>query len=401
MTRIKSFFISAALLVASLLISLAGAELLSRFWLPAQPIVRLSQQTLEAVSGPDGPNPDAVVEVKHLFYTVPGRGDRLRPNLYALVKGYGFDTEATGGMIIRTNDLGLRGGALNSKKHSTQRILFLGDSIVFADYLKEEYTLPNLLEAKLKSQHIHAEVLNAAVPASSSQDQYHRYDEIKDQVNAELVLVGMYLNDAQNSENFRYLALSYPWSASRLLYWIHRLLLRSTLMQWQLKTTVPESSSSAEAWWEVFRNGRDLSAEPYPPAYRAETRDIFDALIYRARNDFGLAWMPGSWEKIGVIMKALALQTEQRGVKLAVVLFPIRPQVESPIEDDRPQQLFRKMCDTHQIFCLDLLPAMREGFMKMRQSFQTDICHLDKPGTRFVADVIAQWLFDKRLLRAH
>ena len=52
---------------------------------------------------------------------------------------------------VRTNDLGLRGPAVPAREVGELRILVLGDSITFGDYVDEHETYPAELERRLKA----------------------------------------------------------------------------------------------------------------------------------------------------------------------------------------------------------------------------------------------------------
>ena len=153
---------------------------------------------------------------------------------------------------------------------------------------------------------------------------------------------------------------------------------------------VPEIDSG---WREEFQGDRRLR-----PGDMWNTRDGFDYEIYNAHMDFGLAWNPQSWTNLRRIIRTLSMAARQRGHHLAVFLFPIQIQVTGNVGDSRPQQSFSAMCESLDLTCLDLVPALRSDGLTHRAEQYYDHCHLTPHGNGVVAEALVEWLDGEHLL---
>jgi hypothetical protein len=246
------------------------------------------------------------------------------------------------------------------------------------------------MEKALEGRSRRVRVINAAIPGSSTRDQFYRFLELHEAVRADLVLIGMYMNDAQESSYFRVWSIPDPWRRSRLFSWI--------AFKMQLVTRFGEMRVSGaelntpqhEAFWARFGAGRTFPRAAEIP-YEARTRDEMDAIFYHAQDDFGLALEPESWAGIAPYVSAIRDQATQDHAKLRIALFPVRWQVETSFLEERPQQYFLKMCAELSVECRDLLPVMR-GWHREGKKVHYDGCHLLKEGHAEVARDFVAWL---------
>ena len=77
---------------------------------------------------------------------------------------------------------------------------------------------------------------------------------------------------------------------------------------------------------------------------------------------------------------------------------PVRPQVEAGFLDDYPQAQLRKIAGKIDVPVLDLLPPLREMWMKSREPLFYDQCHYTEYGNEAVAGLILAFLRENRLL---
>jgi lysophospholipase L1-like esterase len=376
--------------VGSMALTLLVLEGVSRLVLPASPVIVISDTSNAPTEGPRverrDPEKIEVADVSTLFYRMKDRGTRLRPNTDAFLPKFGYE----GNVHVRSNSLGVRHEELPPKGLDEFRILVLGDSIVFGAELNEPKTFVALMEKAFENRWKRVRVINAAIPSSNTRDQFYRYLELREAVRADLVLIGMYLNDAQESTYFRVWPLTDPYRRSRLLSWIA---LKAQLVArfGEMRVRGGElNGPEHEAFWTRFAAGRT-----FPPSmgipYGPRTRDEMDAIFYNARNDFGLSLEPESWERIASYVSAIRDQAAQDRTKLRIALFPVRWQVEANFLEERPQQYFREMCAELSVGCRDLLPAMRRWHAEGKQ-IHYDGCHLVKTGHAEVARDLVAWL---------
>jgi len=366
-------------LAVALLAALALCELGARLLLPRRQVVEVAPVPPAAVAG--GPVRDAEqtggIDVL-LDWSGP-RGLRLHPNVRAVIREHRLSGRD---VVIETNGLGLRHPPLGPAPPDRSRVLVLGDSITFADYAPLEETFPGQLERLLRAADRDVTVVNGGLPGASTIDELAFYLEIRDEVRPDVVVLAMYLNDAQNSSRF-YAREVAPWLEwSRFAGWaVGRIdLLRGRL-------TVEASNPEIDPGWrEQLRAGRELK-----PGDMLRDPAAVDFEIYNASNDFGLAWNDAAWESLERLVAAFAHETDRRGERFGVLLLPVHFQVLGTVDNRVPQRRFAAMCNRLDLACLDLLPAMGAAAAGGQDLF-LDHCHLTSAGNRVVAEAIAGWM---------
>jgi len=368
------------LAVASLAFALLAAEGIARLLLPPPQLVEVEPAAIRR-SG-DGPTEEreqrSGIDVL-LDWSGP-HGVRLTPNVRATIRSHRVSGRD---VVIETNSLGLRHPELEPKQADEFRVLVLGDSITLGDYLPFDETYPAALAQRLAGRVPRVVVINAGLPGASTSDELYHYLEVRDAVDPDLVLLGMYLNDAQSSHHFYARSLPAPYASSSFLSWLVNRVELLRLELWR-DETVPEIDPD---WREHFRNGRHLqTGDMY------HSRDAFEFEIYNASRDFGLAWYPPSWDLLERVTRTLSLAARQRGQPVAAYLFPVHIQVKGTVDDDRPQVNFQRMCRSLGLPCLDLLPVLRSDWHDTGRDPFYDHCHLRTHANVVVANALAEWL---------
>ena len=369
-----------AIAVVSLVATVLVAEGTARLLLPVQQIVEVEAVTPRS----SRPGPLEEKEQEHGIDVVIDRsgdhGVRLFPGVRATIHDH---TLSNRDVVIETNSLGLRHPELGPKSDDEFRVLVLGDSITFADYVPFEETYTALLERRLSDRQPGVRVINAGLPGVGTSDELYHYLEICDAVDADLVLVGMYLNDSQTTGRFYARSLSQPYASSRFLSWLANRIEALRISLWS-DDEIPEIDPD---WREEFRRGRQLKTGDM-----WNDQDAHDFEVYNAYRDFGIAWNPKSWVILERIVRALALSARQRGAEIAVFLFPVHFQATGNLDDLRPQKSFAAMCNAIDIPCLDLVPALRADWRVVQEKLYFDHCHLTTHGNGVTADAVAAWL---------
>ena len=366
--------------VGAVLASFLACELISRALLPPQQTVKVEHTSLSRTAAVASQVREDDGRIDTLLDWSGQHGIRLRPNVAATIQHHMLSQRD---ILIETNSLGLRHPELPPKSSDQYRVLVMGDSITLGDYLPREQTYPYILEKRLSKRAQDVHVINAGLPGASSFDEYYHYLEIKDAVQPDLVLVGMYLNDAQNSHKFYSRALAAPFSSSRFLTWLaNRIgLLRSHLFIRQSADDIDPS------WKEDFRAGRALHS-----GYFLRDQDAFDFEVYNAAVDFGLGWNPKAWDNLKAIIGTFAKVVRQESRKFGLFLFPVSFQVLGSVDDRKPQESFLEMCSSLGVPCLDLLPELQRAHQKDPQSMFFDHCHLTEFGNEIAANSLSSWL---------
>ncbi len=369
-----------ALAVVSLLATVLVAEGIARLLLPVQQMVEVEAVTTR--SSRPGPVKETEQE-RNIDVVIDRSGDhgvRLYPGVRATIHEH---TLSHRDVIIETNSLGLRHPELGEKPDDEFRVLVLGDSITFGDYVPFEETYTALLERRFDGRHPRVRVINAGLPGVGTSDELYHYLEICDAVDADLVLVGMYLNDSQITGRFYARTLSEPYASSRFLSWLANRVEALRISLWS-DEDIPEIDPE---WKEGFRDGRQLKTGDM-----WNDQDAHDFEVYNAYRDFGIAWNPQSWVILERIVNALELSARQRGAEFAVFLFPVHFQATGNLDDLRPQKSFAAMCNSIDVPCLDLVPALRADWRAAQEKLYFDHCHLTTHANGVTADALAEWL---------
>lgn len=376
------------LLLASLLIALLICEGLARIFLPQQQLVKVDSLKKLESNAASKKSVEQEKGIDVIMNWVP-RGIRLKPNMRATIRNHSLSQRD---ITIETNSVGLRYDELAPKRADEYRVLLIGDSITFGDYLAETETISRQMESLAGIREKELKVINAGLPAMNTTAEFYHYLEIRDAVEPDLVLVGMYLNDAQDMDRFVVKAIGYPFAYSRLFTWLANRVQIFSKQLWK-DSTIPEEIQPE--WREEFRGGRKLKS-----GYMFKTKDGFDYEIYNAHTDFGLAWNPAAWKILRRITRVFSLAAKEAGHEFAVFLFPVHIQVKGSVEDFYPQEQFKKMCSSLGITCYDLLPALRTNWQQNKEELFYDHCHYRPYGNKLVARALINWLDEKELLPA-
>jgi lysophospholipase L1-like esterase len=372
--------------MVSLFLTLVIAEAVARAVLPRTQLVEVEE--IEKRESRGGPMVEREDErgINVLLEFRENRSVRVNPNVRATIRNHDLSRRD---IVIETNSLGIRHAELGPKADDEFRVLVIGDSITFGDYVQYDETYTAMLEERLSGRSRRIVVINAGVPGASTSDELIQYLEIREAVDPDLVLVGMYLNDVQDSHRFYARRLPRPYASSRFLGWIVNRFdgLRNRI--W-----VDDGADAIDPGWrEEFRAGRDLRSGDM-----LHDRDGFDFEIYNASKDFGLAWNPESWPILQREMRVFALAADEAGHRFGVFLFPVHFQVKGTVDGSYPQEQFLAMCGTLDLACLDLLPALRADWSSGEPRQFYDHCHLTPHGNGVVADAVVEWLDDQALV---
>jgi len=373
------------LLLGSLLFAFLLCEIGARLLLPPQQIVRVISST--PASGESYARVDTHEEgsINSVILFGGTRGARLRPNTRSQILKH---TLSGRDVLIEVNSSGLRYSELGKKGDDEFRVLVLGDSITLGDFVPEDETFTRQLEKLTAGRSKKIRFINAGIPGAGTMEELYLYQEVRDRVEPDLVLVEMYLNDAQTAGEFYVKSIPPPFSRSRFLTWA------ANRVQIVGKTFFREGGVKIDPKWrEGFRAGRDLhSGDMF------NSKDGFDFEIYNAYMDFGVAWNPRSWEILDGVVASLQQETRGKGTPLAIALFPVHIQVLGSYQDHYPQDRCRELCARRGIPYLDILPALRADWQAKNQKLFYDHCHYTPYGNTVVARTILTGLDLEKLI---
>jgi lysophospholipase L1-like esterase len=156
----------------------------------------------------------------------------------ALMPGYRGTLQVDTLTHVAINSLGMRGDEPGPPRDDEQRLLVLGDSLVWGYGVEAEQTFPVLLQQRLRAAGLTITVGNAGVPGYGERHMALQMARLDEPFGADAFVVCGYLgndalDDAQPERTvFAGLSLAGPWA--RLVHdsWRARLMYRSRLALW-------------------------------------------------------------------------------------------------------------------------------------------------------------------------
>jgi lysophospholipase L1-like esterase len=311
----------------------------------------------------------------------------FRPNTYQ-------DTYV--GVPVRINNLGLRGNDTTvAKPPGVFRIIGVGDSITFGYGVRQEDTFLQVLEKNLNGEApsgLRYQVLNAGVPATGMEYYTHFIEDTAPPLQPDLILVCMALNDIDPDWGPE---PQEPRGKPGLLRSLNGLVLTHSYL-----------------YNAVYVQGKSL---------------LFRLNILHLKDNEGFGFLaldPPSKaqdkarEGTALYIGRIARFTRSHGQRLAIVVFPLEPQLSSEaiktyaeklhlylgpeILNGQPQAWIKQMGADNNVPVLDLLPALRRvphdwAFLRNR-SISVDPVHPSEIGHRAAGEEMARFLRSNHLV---
>ncbi len=289
---------------------------------------------------------------------------------------------ASQGIEYRINSKGLRCADFPLKKPEGEtRLLIIGDSVTLGYGVTEDQAYPQMLQKYLCERLPDASfrVINGGVNAYSTREELMFLRKRGIGFEPDMVIVGFVLNDvsldARNHPREIFGRLQSEESAEFRLRDLHKLLQSSHLvmsLQWVLKRTI----------------GR-VSVQRNEPPFQGRLR--YMELLSSDKEEIEAGWDIAMSE----LEEMLAL-LRTCGIKMVVVAFPPKLQIEEHPAPDRLQKRLKTFCEDHQVPFVDLLPS----FLENRDSHLfLDKVHLTASGYSLAAENIGESLITHGLLR--
>jgi lysophospholipase L1-like esterase len=356
----KRLLFTSIITLVVLAIGLLGLELYLRYTAPR--IVESDTSTL----GPFAQgNPDLLI--RHT-----PRGRRLIPNADVVIKNHNLSGRD---IRMKINSLGFREDEMPEDKQDNEvRILILGDSITWGDYLQAEETYVEQLERILgESYPTHTiEAINAGIGDIGIEEEIDVLLETGLSVLPDIVIVSFYLNDSRP-----------PWGfpgelGHRGFIRRHSVLAETVYRNFKLRQWVKDQGEDRFVWTRRV-NRFDWQ----------DDRQGFLKLVTLARYDWGAAWVPESWEIVDDRLEVLKALSREHDFKVAVVAFPVAFQVYASFVEAYPQERLRGIAGKHDFGFVDLLPVLREH---SNERLFFDQCHPRIRANAIIAEAIAYYL---------
>lgn len=275
----------------------------------------------------------------------------------------------------QTNSLGLRHRELGPKAEGEWRVLLLGDSLVYGQGVADQDTLSRLVEDRLapdfERRGLRPEVINAGLRAYDTRQELALLEELGDRLEPDLVVLGWYLNDFQESpieQNYPFLREHGPVAFDTrgpMTGWDG--------WSWRLRQ-VPRASAFLMWLWEVRK--AYLAEEP-PPGYL----------------EAGLARLDGFLERFEQWCR-------EREVAFAVVVLPDPGAVMGQPFALEAQEAVVRLARSRGLAAADLTPAVAAHVAAgNRLPILPYDGHWNPTGNRLIADALTEFLTTSNLLR--
>lgn len=282
---------------------------------------------------------------------------------------------------MQINSLGFRARELSPQKGPEEfRVLVLGDSITWGDYLPAEEVYVERAERLLNPSPDgrRVELINAGVGDIGIREEMDILDETGLATRPDLVVVGFYLNDSRP-----------PWGfAGELGHrgWLRRHsaladeLYRSRRLQRWLK------DQGDPRWGWVFA----MDNIPWRTSPAALER-----LAWLGRYDWGAAWQPESWARVDPELARLRKLAERHNFRVLILTFPVRFQVEADFVDGRPQMAVAERARANGFGFLDVLPLLRSH---RNEAIYFDHCHPKPAANAWIGEALARCIRSEYLV---
>ena len=374
----KQLAISLGIVLASVILTLCAVEATLRLMGKEPPYAQHYEEVRRKTEG-DGTRrevEDHRLPTKGLVVRTPA-GKRLRPNTRGIIRNHFLSKKD---VEIRTNALGYRGPELSET--TRERVLFLGDSVTFGDYLDEQDTFVSLVSTMADRW----ETLNGGVGSIGVEDELAILRETGAAANPDLVVLDLYLNDVEPSPTLELVELPAGLEVSFLAQFVaHRLSLLRRQLRQQDDGDIPDSQ------WAEWRR-EFLEEHAIEEGDPLTNRLAFNRLISEAYQDWGAVWSAEVRRRILATVKEMREEAQSLGAEFAVVIFPTSYQVEAEFVVDEPQRHFREELESWGVPTLDLLPHLRKRFQDTGESQFYDHCHHTPAGSRATAEAIVEFL---------
>jgi hypothetical protein len=318
------------------------------------------------------------------FYEQTPLGKRLKVNASGVVRNHFL----TGSDIpLRTNELGFRGPPVVFDDRL--RTLFLGDSITLGDYLPEERTFVHLVGEMSMGSPTPLQTINAGVGSIGLEEELNILRETGPRVKPDLVVLNIYLNDAQPSPAMHLIPIPRALRWSRMVQHAYQAL---SLLRFRASGGAEQGRISQR----VLESWRRQAARDFPPGpgdWRTD-RAAYNRVMLEWFGDWGSAYSDGAQQRILDFARQIFDVTESLGARPLAVIHPTRLQVEAELQTDEPQQVFVAGIHRAGVPVLDLLPALREEYAADPRPLFYDHCHHNIEGAAVVADRIYHFLVE-------
>lgn len=291
---------------------------------------------------------------------------------------------------LHTNSLGLRDGANTAveQRPRDRRTVLIGDSMLEGLGVAYERTVAGILAARGRERGV--EVLNAGVVSYSPKLYELRTRWLVEREGLELQRLVVFLDVSDVQDEVHYEAFvprgEYGFGEAGLAWWRGHSLVAQLVRRFGAERAEIDNRFERDAEIDVWMRTVDAyrHATGNPDAGRWEW--TYDDDAYRRFGERGLALAEAH-------MAALAAFTRERGIELALVVYPSPYQVLVNELESRHVSFWKRFCAREGVELLNLFPAfvdpLRAPLETYARYFIPDDVHWSEAGHAFVAELVA------------
>jgi lysophospholipase L1-like esterase len=320
---------------------------------------------------------EQLLEAKAILIEETPRGRRLIPGSRAVVRNHATSDRD---VVIEINSAGFRDDELPAFPPDDEyRVLALGDSITWGDYLPAELVWVERVEAALadRDTSTRVEVVNAGIGNIGIIEEIDLLLDRGLALHPDLVLLAFYLNDSLPPQAFVEQLAEPGWLRQRSVL-IDQVYRNAKFLSWF------RGAGLQSMRWIEAQDQLDW----------AHDRAAFDELVEAAAYEWGVAWRDESWGVIDRELEKLATLSRWRGFDVAIVFFPVKYQVYADFLEDTPQRTLAAKAAALDFHYLDLLPMLRQH---RDEDLFFDHCHPREAANERIGVEIAGFLEEKVL----
>lgn len=359
-SQVRHFLLCCGVIIFALLLSIVGAEIYLRH--KSTHIVQSNPGLLNGfVTHPD-------LLIRH---TPNGR--RLIPNADVMIKNHFVSKQD---IPMKINSHGFRDKEIAvTKKINEFRIIVLGDSITWGDYLPVDDVYVARIEKYVNPHdNFDIQVINAGVGDVGLKEEINILLEKGLLLNPDVVIVAFYLNDSRPSWGFPREIGHRGWLRR------HSVLVETLYRQFRLKQWVEDKGVDRFRWIKQFKENK---------LNWRDNRQDFLQLAESAEYDWGAAWKKDSWDIVKAEFRGLKSLSEIHSFQVILLALPVAFQVYASFHEDYPQKMLQEIAVEHGFYYIDLLPVLRKY---RTEDLFFDYCHLKKKPNDIIGKEIAMFL---------
>jgi lysophospholipase L1-like esterase len=289
------------------------------------------------------------------------------------------------GADVTINSHGFRGPEPRPGRFSGHRIIVLGDSITFGNFLPIESTFASQLQQLLRAEAHDFEVLNFGVGGYDTLQEVALLEARGRFYHPDLIIVGYCLNDIGIvSHNLEYIERVQArqaqfWFRSRLVQFVHHRLDKYTLQNW----------STSQNSLAVFRQEYARQIDPI----REEETDLL-TLMERAPQEYPSEWYK-SRERVGRLrfaFRRLQHLSAADGLPVLVVIIPWLTDTAAGYPHSLAHRIVELEARRAGFATIDLTEAFMQAGVEHLRIDPQDPMHPNQTGHTIIAQALSTYI---------